>query len=265
MLAILIASRLVGLCMAQNPSQECWYDVLCGYDELSESDLIDPLYDTLEKQMVYCQSLCYELRPDAGGLCEHFTVHTARGTAYCYKLPACESASSGDLCLAQGTCNSGPADCANNNNCLALAPNLDPTVDEILWQCDGGGDPYQQDVLMGTTCFLRYDEVKWLNILCNSVPAATVGRMKTQVRLLSSSPPATPESGAILKPYPLASLYPLCRTPCRSQTVRKRSRLLALLHQSRLLHAGITTSASLTLMTTRHSPSQYSTRPSTIR
>lgn len=70
----------------------------------------------------------------------------------CYFLDTCE-ASVTDECLEAETCNSGPLDCNNNNNCQMLETNVDDAVDEIYWQCDKQ-NPYTQQVPEGSTCFL---------------------------------------------------------------------------------------------------------------
>jgi len=150
-LSLLSLLTTVTISVAQSPSDDCWYGSVCPYNRDSPNQFpIDPLQDTMLLKMTWCQDKCFN---DAD--CQHFTIHTARGGSTCYLLTSCMDPSDSDACIKDGLCNSGPRDCASNNNCPMLPDYVDPaSANKIKWQCDGSINPYTQQVPEGETCFL---------------------------------------------------------------------------------------------------------------
>merc|ERR1712243_430341 len=150
-LSLLSLLTTVTISVAQSPSDDCWYGSVGPYNRDSPNQFpIDPLQDTMLLKMTWCQDKCFN---DAD--CQHFTIHTARGGSTCYLLTSCMDPSDSDACIKDGLCNSGPRDCASNNNCDMLPDYVDPaSANKIKWQCDGSINPYTQQVPEGETCFL---------------------------------------------------------------------------------------------------------------
>merc|ERR1712243_121472 len=153
-LSLLSLLTTVTICVAQNPSEDCWYGSVCPFNKDSPDQiLIDPTElteDTVLEKMTWCQEKCFS---DTN--CKHFTIHTTRGETTCYLPTSCMDPSDNATCINDGGCNSGPKDCDSNNNCPMLAPYVDPTsANKINWQCDGSINPYTQQIPEGETCFL---------------------------------------------------------------------------------------------------------------
>jgi len=156
MITLTLVSLLttVTICVAQSPSEDCWYGSFCPYNRDSPDQfLIDPTElteDTMPMRMAWCQEKCFN---DVD--CQHFTIHTVRTDTICYLLTSCTDPSDNAACIMDERCNSGPKDCADNKNCPMLEPYQDPaSANKINWQCDGSINPYTQQIPEGQTCFL---------------------------------------------------------------------------------------------------------------
>jgi hypothetical protein len=114
-----------------------------------------PHTSNMESQMQWCYNQCLN-----EATCTDFTVFRVPNRVQsCYLLTNCDQKSKDDLCLELGTCNSGPQDCANNQNCNILES--PPPADTIPWECDHDVNPYAQQVPEGTECFISCNA--WLD------------------------------------------------------------------------------------------------------
>ena len=161
---LLLLCSLLGLARSQSsttpvpvtPSEGCWYGSLCAYSDDNDISYVipSPQDADLDSRMAWCYNQCInELT------CTDFTVFGSRGSHTCYLLTNCDSKSNDDSCLDAKTCNSGPKDCANNNNCDILPS--PPPADTIPWECDHDVNPYAQQVPEGTQCFISCNA--WLD------------------------------------------------------------------------------------------------------
>merc|ERR1712168_70698 len=164
---LLLLCTLMGLARSQSsttpvpvtPSDGCWYDSLCAYSDDNDTSVVIPSQNAdLESRMAWCYNQCIN-EPT----CTDFTDFGSRGGHTCYLLTNCDDKSQDDDCLGtpvgSGSCNSGPKDCANNNNCDILPS--PPPADTIPWECDHDVNPYDQQAPEGTECFISCNA--WLD------------------------------------------------------------------------------------------------------
>merc|ERR1711872_18188 len=143
-----------------SPGNDCWYTKKCQTgqsDGLIRTEPIDTnTATTFDDQVMECYDAC-GLEPS----CTDFTLNTFRGNPTCYLLNTCTD-NTDDICLEQGTCKSGPADCTSEpekKDCPAIASANTPTGN-IHWQCtDGDGSPFNgytaTAIKAESTCVLR--------------------------------------------------------------------------------------------------------------
>jgi len=184
-LTLLSLLATVTLSTGQAPSEDCWYGSFCPYNRDSQNQFLIPsTEDTMLKKMTWCQLKCFE----DTGTCAHFTIHTARGGTQCYLLDSCNDPSDNDACIKDGLCNSGPKNCADNNNCDVLPEYTDPTsANKINWQCDGSINPYTQQVPEGETCFLSCNA--WVDSVTGT-PAVITSKCETGAWTTAAVSPA---------------------------------------------------------------------------
>merc|ERR1711934_793982 len=168
---LLLLCSLMGLARGQSaalrttptpvtPSPGCWYEALCAYSDDSYIKLAipSPHNADLESRMQWCYNQCRFGYGEA--TCTDFSVQSIGIRSHsCYLLTNCNEKSTDANCLSLGSCNSGPKDCASNNNCDILAS--PPPADTIPWECDHDVNPYVQQVPEGTECFISCNA--WLD------------------------------------------------------------------------------------------------------
>ena len=154
---LLLLCSLVGLARSQTttattagptatPSPGCWYEALCAYSGIPQLSIPSPQNADLDSRMAWCYNQC---KNDVD--CTDFSVFSTSRGHNCYLLTNCDDISTTEACLEQGSCNSGPKDCASNDNCEILQP---APADTIAWECDHDVNPYEQQASEGTECFI---------------------------------------------------------------------------------------------------------------
>jgi len=179
------------------PSDGCWYDSLCAYSDDNDISVVIPSQNAdLESRMAWCYNQCINEIT-----CTDFTVFTSRGRHTCYLLTNCDDKSQDDDCLGTpvgwGSCNSGPKDCANNNNCDILPS--PPPVDTIPWECDHDVNPYAVQVPEGTECFISCNA--WLD--SNEKQASIVSKCVAGIWQTPEVIPSIDPSDILALPNPL--------------------------------------------------------------
>merc|ERR1712080_39893 len=191
-LSLLSLLTTVTLTVSQSPSDDCWYGSFCPYNRDSPDQSLIPITeDSMLKKMTWCQDKCFN-DPN----CNHFTIHTARGGTSCYLLATCLDPSDNVACIKDGLCNSGPKDCATNNNCPKLESYADPaSANKINWQCDGSINPYTQQVPEGASCFLScnawVDDTKQPAVITSTCEAGAWTKSEVSPALDIAAIPAT--------------------------------------------------------------------------
>jgi len=154
---LLLICSLVGLARSQSTTTAgptitapagCWYEALCAYSAIDDTELPIPAENAdMGSRMTWCYNQCH-----SEPTCTDFTVHSfGSRNHFCYLLTNCDDRSTNDNCLELGSCNSGPSDCASNDNCVILDP---APVDTIAWECDHDVNPYVQQAPDQTECFI---------------------------------------------------------------------------------------------------------------
>ena len=97
----------------------------------------------------------------AGLFCKDFTFFDFRGIKTCFLLKGCTDKR--PKCTVPSACVSGRSS-ACGKYCPRLAHHED---DHLAWRCQGGINPYKENIPAGTPCYAKW--VLWLRLLQSSI------------------------------------------------------------------------------------------------